>query len=40
MNNEVNIIIATLDSLGEWTVVLNSDLWYRNCISLVFYWPG
>lgn len=26
MNNEVNIIIVTLDSLGEWTLVLNSDL--------------
>ena len=26
MNNEVNIIIVTLDSLGEWTPILNSDL--------------
>ena len=26
MNNEVNIIIASLDALEEWTPVLNADL--------------
>ena len=26
MNNEVNIIITSLDALEEWTPVLNSDL--------------
>ncbi len=26
MNNEVNIIIASLDALDEWTPVLNADL--------------
>lgn len=26
MNNEVNIIITSLDALEEWTPVLNADL--------------
>ncbi len=26
MNNEVNIIITSLDALAEWTPVLNADL--------------
>ncbi len=30
MNNEVNIIIASLDSLAEWTPVRNSDLGHES----------